>query len=49
MSDKVFEQLYEATIKQVEAVIATAIECDVLNEQITLNFLDRLNELSVIN
>ena len=42
-------QLYEANIQETQAIINLAIEYDVLNEQETLNWLDKLNELSITN
>lgn len=42
-------QLYKANIQETQAIINLAIEYDVLNEQETLNWLDKLNELSITN
>lgn len=46
---ELFHQLYEANIDEVKAIINLAIEYDMLNDQETLDWLDKLNELSVIN
>lgn len=44
-----FNELYKANIDETKAIINLAMEYDMLNEQETLNWLDKLNELSVIN
>lgn len=49
MMNDLFRQLYEANIQETKAIINLAIEYNMLNEQETLNWLDKLNELSVIN
>lgn len=44
---KLIRQLYEASIKELEAIKDLAIEYDMLDEQETLNWLDKLNEISI--
>lgn len=46
---ELLNQLYKANIDETKAIINLAIEYNVLNEQETLNWLDELNKLSVIN
>lgn len=47
MTQKLFKELYEATIQQIEVVKKLSIEYNMLNEDEYLEFQTRLNELSL--
>lgn len=47
MKNEIFCQLYETVIKLVNIVEDITKECDMMNEQEHLDFLDKLNEISV--
>ena len=44
---KLFEQLYEAVIKEIKAIEDLSIEYDMLDCEEYLNWKDKLNELSL--
>lgn len=47
MRNEIFSQLYEAAINLIKVVEDITKECDMMNEQEHLDFLDKLNEISV--
>lgn len=47
MTQKLFKELYEATIHQIEIVKKLSIEYNMLNEDEYLDFQTKLNELSL--
>lgn len=47
MRNEIFSQLYEAAINLIKVIEGISQECDMLNEQEHLDFLDKLNEISV--
>ena len=44
---KLLNELYEASIQELNAIYSLAKEYNMLNEQSTLNWLDKINEISV--
>jgi len=47
MRNEIFSQLYEAAINLIKVVEDITKECDMMNEQEHLDFLDKLNEISI--
>lgn len=47
MRNELFCQLYETGIKLIKVIEEISKECDMFNSQEHLDFLDKLNEISV--
>ena len=47
MSEQILNEMYESTIKKIESVIKITEEHEMTNTQSFLNFLDKINSLSV--